>query len=123
MRRNLDSYKHSEGETTVPLSGICGEVSVSNHDPVNPEGFNLAPIYPNPFNSSAVIEFSIPSALPVNLTLYNIQGKPVDILYTGQAAPGTHIIEFNGGKLSSGIYYCTLTAPGYSATEKIIYIK
>ncbi|MBC8277208.1 MAG: T9SS type A sorting domain-containing protein [FCB group bacterium] len=117
------TIESSAGSLDIPVSGICGSADVSSAEPVTPEGFKLLPIYPNPFNSNAVIEFHLPYSTTIQLNIYNIQGKAARELYSGQASAGIHRLEFEGRGLTSGIYYCSLQAAGFSSTEKFVFIK
>ena len=111
------------GILEIPLSGSCAGAGVRSGEKTGPQDFSLAPIYPNPFNSTAIIEYHLPYSADVKISIYNTQGKLAKELYTGQAGRGIHHLEFDGDDLTSGIYYCSLRTPRYSAVEKFIFIK
>ena len=85
--------------------------------------------YPNPFNPSTTIEFSIQNDSNVELVLYNIKGQRIKILYNNQLAKGYHSIIWNGddksGKtVASGIYYYKLNINGKTeAVKKCLLLK
>jgi outer membrane protein assembly factor BamB len=64
--------------------------------------------YPNPFNPSTIIEFSLPRRANVSLTVYNLLGQKVAQLTDGFYGAGTHHIEWHAGNLSSSVYFCRL---------------
>ena len=71
--------------------------------------FTLFPNYPNPFNSETTISFSLPSQSKIEVSIYNIEGKLAEKLYSGQKAAGVHSIKWEAGDLASGIYVCRIT--------------
>ena len=95
-----------------------------------PDKFELFQNYPNPFNPTTKIKFSIPTAGDVKLIVYDILGREIQILVSGQLQPGTYEGEFDGNNFSSGIYYYTLKTDasaslrtGYFETKKMVMIK
>ncbi len=83
-----------------------------------PDQFKLADNYPNPFNPTTTIEFNIPIASEVTLTVYNLAGQEVVKVHNGFAAPGSYKATWNGrdkfGKLApSGVYFYELKAENH----------
>jgi|TARA_Y100000034_G_scaffold4198_3_gene4947 endonuclease/exonuclease/phosphatase family metal-dependent hydrolase len=103
--------------STVPFGdGDLGTPSEANHDvslvtevPL-PEHFNLYPNFPNPFNGTTVISFDLSTAALVQLSIYDLAGRKVDLLLIGELASGYHSTVWNAAKLPSGIYLYQLTA-------------
>lgn len=88
------------------------------------ESYALSQNYPNPFNPSTVINFTIPFAQRVNLKVYNVLGNEVSNLVNNEKlSAGTYKVDFNGNKLSSGIYYYTISAENFINTKKMIFLK
>ncbi len=90
--------------------------------------FNLYPNYPNPFNPTTKIRYTIPSAgansnSSVQLKVYDILGNEVAILVNKKQQPGNFEVEFNASKLASGIYFYQLTAGSYVSTKKMVLLK
>jgi hypothetical protein len=79
-------------------------------DDANPEenSYLLLQNFPNPFNPSTIIEFSLPRRADVSLTVYNLLGQKVAKLTEGIYGAGTHRIEWHTRNLSSGVYFCRL---------------
>lgn len=88
-----------------------------------PKEFNLSNNYPNPFNPSTVIEFSLPVAEKVELVVYNMLGEVVAKLVSGELPAGTHKVNFNASNLASGIYLYRITAGNNVVTKKMILQK
>ncbi|MBT8392211.1 MAG: T9SS type A sorting domain-containing protein [Ignavibacteriaceae bacterium] len=87
-----------------------------------PESYTLKQNYPNPFNPSTTIEFSLPAASDVKLSVFNILGQQVATLLNEQRGAGNHSVVWNatddyGTKLSSGIYFYKLNAFGIDGNE------
>ena len=79
--------------------------------------------YPNPFNPSTKIRYSIPSDQKVTLKVYNVLGQMICDLVNETKPAGEYEVEFNGSKFTSGVYFCVLTTPGQNITKKIILSK
>jgi hypothetical protein len=88
----------------------------------------LYPNYPNPFNPSTVIRFSLPKATHVSLTIFNLQGKRIQTLVDGALPGGFKEYRWDGrdaagNPVSSGIYFYRLQAGGHTFTEKMAFLK
>jgi hypothetical protein len=85
--------------------------------------------FPNPFNPSTTIEFSIPNPTQAELSIYNIKGEKVRTLLSQQKlSTGKHQIEWDGKNdynknVSSGIYLYQLQTEKFRKTEKMILLK
>ena len=89
-----------------------------------PESFRLHQNYPNPFNPSTKIRFDVPGNMSfVRLTIYDIAGKEVERLVNGELAAGAYEYEFDGSKLSSGMYFYRLEAGEFIETRKMVLLK
>ena len=90
---------------------------------VVPLDYALYQNYPNPFNPETVIEFALPEAGKITLTIYNVNGREVAELINGTFSAGYHTVEWNAGSLPSGVYFCRLTAPGFTNVKKMMLLK
>ena len=88
-----------------------------------PDNFDLKQNYPNPFNPITQIQYELPKAGVISLTLYNMLGIEVMQLDHGFKPAGIHRISLNGSHLSSGIYFYQLRTEGYVRTRKMSLIK
>ncbi|HNT52497.1 MAG TPA: FlgD immunoglobulin-like domain containing protein, partial [Candidatus Syntrophosphaera sp.] len=102
---------------------------VSNDDPGVPAlATELCGNYPNPFNPSTTISFSVKEALPVSIGIYNLKGQLVRTLVNEDKAAGSHSVSWdgrddNGSPVSSGVYFYKMHAGKYSSTKKMILMK
>ena len=88
-----------------------------------PEGYYLYGNYPNPFNPSTTIKFTIPEKGFVTLSVYDILGKEVSTLVSSQKNQGTYEIRFDASGLASGLYFYKITVNNFTAVKKMILIK
>ena len=88
-----------------------------------PEEFRLYNNYPNPFNPSTTIRYSIPEASFTTLKIYNSLGKEVAALVNETKSAGTYEVEFNASYLPGGIYFYTIQAGSFKETKKMILLK
>ena len=90
---------------------------------VIPLEYALSQNYPNPFNPSTAIEFSLPKASKVTLTVYNMLGQEVATLVSATLGAGRYTTQFDGSKLSSGTYVYRLTADNFVKASKMMLVK
>ena len=88
-----------------------------------PEEFALSQNFPNPFNPSTTIKFSIPVQGSYKLKIYNIIGEQVAQLINGKLDPGHHEVHFNARNLASGVYLYNLVGKNVNITRKMILMK
>jgi hypothetical protein len=92
-----------------------------------PEKYTFTQNFPNPFNPSTTIEFSIPQASNVTIDIYNIIGERVASLVNKTLDAGYHRINFDANKLPSGTYVYQLKASGqngiFTETKKMVLMK
>ena len=102
-------------------------IGINQLSTVVPEKFNLSQNYPNPFNPSTKIQFDVKNSVSgpsnVKLVIYNMTGKEVATLVNEKLSSGSYEVNFNGGNLSSGVYYYRLQVDGFSETKKMSLIK
>lgn len=88
-----------------------------------PENFALAQNFPNPFNPATTIKFDIAKTSLVNLTVFDISGKEIEVLANRTMNPGSYSLNWDANKFSSGIYFYRLTAGDFVQTKKMMLIK
>jgi hypothetical protein len=88
-----------------------------------PEGYSLGQNYPNPFNPETALNFTIPSAGRVTLTLHNALGELITTVVDAQLEPGVYSAKVQGGNLPSGTYFYTLRAGNFVDTKKMLLLK
>lgn len=117
--------------TNTPITSVK-EPQISDKLPLD---FVLEQNFPNPFNSTTVIKFTVPppnygemGTVKVSLNIYNIKGELVRNVYSGYLKPGTHRFYWNGkgryGKTSpSGIYIYAIKSGEKSISKKMLLIR
>ncbi len=94
-----------------------------------PEVFALANNYPNPFNPATTIQYALPQASDVALTVYNVLGQPVRTLVAEHQNAGRYVVEWDatndsGQSLSSGMYFYRLQAGGaFLEVKKMLLLR
>ncbi len=89
-----------------------------------PGTFSLQQNYPNPFNPTTIINFELPIANDVELSVFNTLGQKVRTLINGRQSAGSHTVTFNADNLASGIYWYRLrTGEGHIRFRKMILLR
>lgn len=79
--------------------------------------------YPNPFNPSTNIEYSVPDAERVVLKVFDILGREVATLADGIVPPGNYTVTWNASGVASGVYFCRMEAGGSAQTRGMMLLK
>lgn len=88
-----------------------------------PTQISLGANYPNPFNSSTVIPFTVDKPMDVNLSVYNISGRLIQTLQNGMVTTGQHEVMWDGKSISAGIYFVRLEASDKVFISKMTLLK
>ena len=116
-------------EIEIAVSDINGDLlylTYSNGGAVyqsGPHAFELAALYPNPFNPSTEVSFSLPMDNHVRLTAYDVRGQEVDVIFEGAQTVGQHSYTWNASNLPSGVYYIRLQAGDMVTSQKALLVK
>lgn len=119
--------------------GAIGTIDLTKTSPVTPfldiEGetsllkdFSLKQNFPNPFNPSTKIYFSLPNESTVTITIYNILGKEINKLISQLKPQGNHSVEWDGkdnfrNPVSAGVYLYQMQAGDFVKTKKMLLMK
>jgi len=119
------TYDPSSGSTTVQNFTMSNSsvTAVQNSSSNLPTRYQLDNNYPNPFNPSTIIGFTIPMTTHVRLDIYNILGQKVAELVNSTMSAGTYKISFDASKLSSGVYLYRLETNNFTSVKKMILSK
>ncbi len=85
--------------------------------------FYLAQNYPNPFNPTTVISYQLPVISKVSLKIYDLLGREVVTLVNEEQSVGWKEVEWNAGRVSSGIYFYQLTTGSFVEVKKMMVLK
>jgi outer membrane protein assembly factor BamB len=99
-------------------------VAVVEREPVTlPAVFSLAPVFPNPFNAVATVQYSLPVASQVSITVLNTAGQVVVKLDQGKKAAGIHKFCWDAAGCASGVYFVRLQAGKQQQTQKCVLVR
>lgn len=115
FRKLNDSTAYFAGEKVYKMERL--PVSIQNG---LPSGFMLAQNSPNPIKDETVIEFHVPVATEVQLTVYNVMGQPVKELINDLVPTGNHRIFWSVEDLPDGPYFYTMRIGERSVTKRMI---
>ena len=88
-----------------------------------PTEYSLSQNYPNPFNPTTNLRFGLPTAIRVQLSVFNALGQEIARLVDGELDAGYHEIAFDAGRFSSGVYFYRLQAGEYVQVRKLILVR
>ena len=102
--------------------------SINENNPVIPNTTTLNCIFPNPFNPSATISYSLDKSSHVNIQVYNLRGKLVRNVYSGTKDSGLHYLPWdgtdeNGKECPSGVYLFKLKTSDNTLVQKALLVK
>jgi N-acetylmuramoyl-L-alanine amidase len=110
----VDDYRVVTAVTEMSTDDLTGTLPVE---------IDLAGNFPNPFNPTTTIQFSVPEAMMVDITVYDLTGRIVTQLTSRDYQAGVHTVQFNAGALSSGVYIYRMTTPVGMRSGKMMLIK
>ncbi|MBK8552910.1 MAG: T9SS type A sorting domain-containing protein [Ignavibacteria bacterium] len=124
---NLNSISQlralSDYVQTVYDDNLQSVIAVNNISTEIPSQFILNQNYPNPFNPSTVIRYSLTANGFINLKVFDYLGREITTLVNEKQNAGTYEVDFNASGLSSGIYFYTMSADGFTETKRMILLK
>jgi flagellar hook assembly protein FlgD len=88
-----------------------------------PTSLDLAQNFPNPFNPTTTVSFSLPEKARVRVEVYNLLGQNVATLADADFTAGNHSITWDATGTPSGLYFYRLTAGQASITKKMLLLK
>ena len=111
------------GTPLILYGALGGSSAVGPGTPGTPAAYALRAVYPNPFNPSARISYSIPVRTHVRLEIYNVLGELVETLANADEQAGTYRLRWDAGARPSGLYLLRITAGEYTQTRKLALIR
>ena len=85
--------------------------------------YDLAQNFPNPFNPTTVITYSIPTSSNVMVKVYNVLGKLITTLVNENQEAGIYKVNFDANGLSNGVYFYKIQAGSYTSVKKMLLLK
>ncbi|HLG33038.1 MAG TPA: T9SS type A sorting domain-containing protein, partial [Ignavibacteriaceae bacterium] len=90
---------------------------------IKPTNFDLEQNFPNPFNPTSTIKYSVPERSLIRLSVYNTIGQEVALLVDEEKDAGDYSFEFNASGLTSGIYFYRLQSGNFVETRKMVLLR
>ena len=132
---NLITISTSSGTVTIGGTGSSAKIAANGSDKSAyfnettpgediPNIFVLSQNFPNPFNPTTTISFSLPSTSMVSLTIFDILGRKIATIVDNEImAAGNYSKQWNALEFSSGIYFYRLQAGQFSEIKKLILLQ
>jgi len=118
------SHNAIGGETIIPIDLTVIDPNAAPGDKsIMPYDYMISAIYPNPFNSTVRINFTVPEITSVSIKLFDISGSMVEEITNGVHDSGRHSAIWDASGVTSGIYFAQLDAEGFSQIAKLILMK
>ncbi|HJN68919.1 MAG: M14 family zinc carboxypeptidase [Candidatus Neomarinimicrobiota bacterium] len=112
------------GQNQITLSPEVEQWILRKSAQTVPETFALHPVYPNPFNPTTTLRFTVGITHASSLLqVFDITGRLVETLIDEHLKPGTHSVQWNASRFSSGVYFAHLESESFSQSQKIILLK
>jgi hypothetical protein len=119
---NLVTNPENKLPQLAPDGNYCpSNVGIAKN--TNPVSFSILSNYPNPFNPTTTIQFSVISMTIASLGIYDISGRLVETLVRGDFEAGEHEAIWNAVNHSSGIYFVELTSGKNRSVQKLVLLK
>jgi hypothetical protein len=101
----------------------CEENGMSNEVSIIPTNYSISSIYPNPFNPTTKISFSIPKFGLTIIKAYNINGRQLETLTNEVLSVGNYSIGWNASDYPSGVYLIRMESGDFTQTQKVVLVK
>jgi hypothetical protein len=88
-----------------------------------PKAYYLSNNYPNPFNPSTKIKYSVPQTSQVQIKVFDVLGNEITTLVNEEKPTGTYELDWNAENLPSGVYFYQLRAGSFVETKKMVLMK
>ena len=120
----VDGIAFIADDTNLGIYDCTDDMVVELEKPQpQPYDFCISSIYPNPFNSTTTITYSLPTASIVELKLFNLTGREVAVLVNDLKTAGVHTANLKANNLPSGLYFVQLNSETKTMTQKVMLVK
>jgi hypothetical protein len=116
-----NSHDKDEWDAVLIDSHITGLNTEGDRTTIN--NYALMQNYPNPFNPNTTISYQLPKSGQVTIKVYDVLGNEVKTLVNEYKTAGSYLVNFDAGRLSSGMYIYKITAGGFTSAKKMTLIK
>lgn len=114
---------HSSAGIASVTATATGVIASSADESLLPRHFEVLSNYPNPFNSTTTLTYSLPQSAQVTLRAFDLQGRLVEELVNGLQSQGEHRILWECSQLATGTYLVVLSGNGFQYVQKAILMR
>ncbi|MDP7336967.1 MAG: FlgD immunoglobulin-like domain containing protein, partial [Candidatus Marinimicrobia bacterium] len=113
----------------LEYSGKSTALSIKDMVLITPEDYKLSQNYPNPFNPTTTIEYTLPIASKISISIFNVMGQEVASIIQNQDKPaGTYQVTWNGmdksgSQVASGTYFYSMRFGNFTKTKQMTFMK
>ncbi len=97
--------------------------ALSVGDDIENYEFDILSAYPNPFNPSVSIYYTMDVSDIVDISIVNLEGKVIDVIESSFKNKGTHSVVWSPHNLSSGVYFANISVANKTQTQKLMLLK
>ena len=103
-------------DNTIQMLGSFNSIII-------PDEISLLPAYPNPFNPSTHLQFTVPNDMDVAINVYDINGRLIDEVVNSNLSRGYYNFEWDASQFSSGVYFIQLRSGQNQEIQKVVLMK
>ncbi len=104
--------------------GLGSQLEVSEPNPIGlPSTYLTASNYPNPFNPTTTINYSIPASSLVQIRVFDLLGREVEMLFNGYQSAGSYEMQWNAASQPTGLYFYEVTAGNHTFVNRMMLLK
>ena len=119
----LRIYSNTAVVVTIRLEGNTTPVSIMSESDNSSLVYSLSLNYPNPFNPTTTIKYTLPKSSKVLFSVYNLSGEEISRLLDEEKNAGYHQVNWDASNSPSGIYFYRLQAGDFVQTRKMVLLK
>lgn len=108
---------------TAELRVLIGDRAFVDQELDVPEEIIFGPIYPNPSRGPVTIEVTLPGTASADVALYDVLGRRVATLHSGDLSRGLNKLQWTGDDLANGVYFLRLESGNHISTQKLVRIR
>jgi hypothetical protein len=116
-------YNNSKNISRLIITAFAEIITDVNNERGIPVGYSLSQNFPNPFNPTTAISYQLPAYSHVMIKVYDLLGREVSTLVNENKPAGNYSVQFNAGKLTSGVYFYRMESGSFSQTKKLLLLK
>lgn len=111
---------HNYNPITATIGGVGVSEETSSGIPASAYSLSASP---NPISTTALVNFNLPSAGVATIAVYDVAGRQVDTLHTGELTPGSHSVSWNASGFANGVYFVRLESAAGTVSTQVMVLK